>query len=172
MSDMHGDTPSPDLSLPTKMGVGVQVPAVVFDIDGVICDSAPGMAEAIAEAGDAGKVDWIEWNKGDFAAHTEYIALAQILANADVAIILLTARQEPSREDTEKWLINNDMPFDELFMRPMDHDYFSWKADAIRALLHSAYDVQLILDDSIHHAESMRPFAPVIFVQTVASHLQ
>jgi hypothetical protein len=173
MSDLHGDTPSPDLMLPTKAGVGVQIPAVVFDLDGVLCDSAGDMFEAIEEAkGDTNAIDWLEWNKGDFDVIPEYVTLAMILANADVAVIILTARQEPSREVTTKWLEANGVPCDELLMRPMDHDYHTWKADAIRALLSSPYDVQLVLDDSYHHCESMRPFTPVIQVRNVASHLQ
>jgi uncharacterized HAD superfamily protein len=157
-----------------EMGLGIRVPAVVFDIDGVLCDSAESMAAAIEEArGDARRVDWATWNRGAFPCHPEYVALAQLLANADIAVILLTARQEDSTEATEKWLIENDVPYDELLMRPMDHAYETWKADAIQALQNSPYDVQLVLDDSYHHANSMRACGvPVIQVHSSASLLQ
>jgi phosphoglycolate phosphatase-like HAD superfamily hydrolase len=173
MSDMHSEGPG-DVMLPTSTGIGILVPAVVFDLDGVLCDSADAMFEAIEEAkGESRSIDWEEWNKGDFECIPEYVTLAQVLANADVAIIILTARQEVSREVTAKWLEANAVPVDELLMRPMDHDYETWKGDAIRALHGSAYDVQLVFDDSYHHVEQMRAAGvPVIQVRNVASHLQ
>jgi phosphoglycolate phosphatase-like HAD superfamily hydrolase len=157
------------------MGVGMRVPAIVFDIDGVLCDSAQSIADAIEAAhAVAEHVDWIEWNKGEFACHPEYVALAQLLAQADVAIILLTARQEPSREVTELWLQKHSIPFDELLMRPMDHDYFTWKQDALLALRSSAFDVKVVLEDSSAHVAAIRREVelPVIHVQNVGSHLQ
>ena len=91
-----------------------------------------------------------------------------------MAIILLTARQEPSRTVTELWLQKNTVPYDELLMRPIDHEYFVWKYDALQALQSDgAYDVQLVIDDSEAHCLQMRRLGvPVIHVSNVASQLQ
>ena len=39
---------------------------------------------------------------------------------ADITVILCSGRPETCREDTEDWLSDNDVQYDELFMRPAD----------------------------------------------------
>lgn len=43
--------------------------------------------------------------------------IARVLKQSGLPIIIVSGRSDDCREDTEKWLINNFVPYDELFMR-------------------------------------------------------
>lgn len=171
MTDEHG-MPVSVTERAADMAAPFQVPAVVFDIDGVLCDSGQSIRDACAEAGSGAAVDWEQWCHGEFPAMEGYCELLHTLFMADVAIVLLTARQECSREPTEKWLADNNIPFDELLMRPDSEDYETWKTTALTALASSTYSVKVVLEDSAGHCAAIRALGiPVIHVQSPASQL-
>ena len=67
----------------------------------------------------------------------------------DYQIIIVTGRSESCREDTMKWLIKHDIPFDEVFMRADDdnrHDY-SMKTEMYKTHIEPKYTVLFVLED-------------------------
>src|SRR3990167_4219043 len=61
----------------------------------------------------------------------------------DYQMIMGTGRSESGREDTMKWLIKHDIPFDEVFMRADDdnrHDY-SMKTEMYKTHIEPKYTV-------------------------------
>lgn len=82
----------------------------------------------------------------------EHIAeLVRTLHAAGYAIIIMSGRTDSCQEETERWLIDNNIPYDEIFMRRtvedkgrkdnlVKHDLF-WDNVADK------YDVQFCLDD-------------------------
>jgi len=88
----------------------LSVKTVLFDIDGTISHAQ-------------GKRDPYDWSKVDLDVVDEKMR-ETILAYhyLEFIIIIVTGRDSSAREKTEKWLFNNKIPFDHLFMKA-ENDY-------------------------------------------------
>lgn len=88
--------------------------AVIFDMDGSLCDTA-------------GIVHLIEGEERDFAAfhaasaecppHDEIVAAARDQRDQGRAILVVTSREFIWRDLTLDWLVAHDVPYDGLYMR-------------------------------------------------------
>jgi uncharacterized HAD superfamily protein len=89
----------------------------VFDIDGTIADNSH-------------RTKWVEQKPKDWKKYNETMAqdkpiddiieLMDVFADRDWSyrIVLCTGREDVYREVTEKWLNDNDIPWNALYMRP------------------------------------------------------
>jgi len=87
---------------------------VIFDVDGTIADCQHRVKYARGEEKD--------WGKFFSLVHldvpiTENIEKLKEYVQDNKRVILLSARSEVCREQTEKWMIDNDIPFFHLIMR-------------------------------------------------------
>ncbi|MBA3488358.1 MAG: polynucleotide kinase [Longispora sp.] len=84
--------------------------AIVFDVDGTL-----------ALRGDHANVRrWYDWHRvGEDSPNEAVVELAQTIARAGLhRIIVMSGRDEVCRAETEQWLREQNVPFDELYMRP------------------------------------------------------
>jgi FMN phosphatase YigB (HAD superfamily) len=90
--------------------------ALIFDLDGTLADTED--YEALH------KINSDEFR--DVARHAE--PYPQMVAKAIAAkrdgreVVILTARSAHYRKDTKEWLHKHHIPYDALFMRPVDND--------------------------------------------------
>lgn len=87
----------------------------VFDIDGTVADNSA-------------RTKWVEQTPKDWKKYNETMAydkpiadiieLLQTIDNGISTIIFCTGREEVYREVTEKWLRNQDITWNALYMRP------------------------------------------------------
>ena len=112
--------------------------AVWVDIDGTIA--------SMKNCG-RGPFDWHRVGEDDPIQHV--IDVVHALRDARYKIVIMSGRDEVSREATIEWLNKHKIPFDDLFMRPagsqekdnkIKHDLF-WEHVAPK------YDIRFALDD-------------------------
>ena len=61
--------------------------------------------------------------------NTPVIKMAQMLKSQGFDIVIFSGRSKVSYRTTRQWLIQNDVPFDDLHMRPTD-DYHHYMKDS------------------------------------------
>jgi predicted kinase len=112
--------------------------AVWLDIDGTVAD--------MKRCG-RGPFEWHRVGEDDPIQHV--VDVVHALRDAGYKIVVMSGRDEVSKEDTVLWLKKHDIPFDDIFMRPegsqekdnkIKHDLF-WEHVAPK------YDVRFALDD-------------------------
>jgi len=110
--------------------------AVVVDVDGTI---------ALME----GKRTPFEWEKvGLDSPNTPIINLVKKLAQS-FKIIIVSGRDGCCRKETEKWLVDNEVPVDQFFMRPagdVRRDSVI-KEEIFYRFIDPMFEVELVLDD-------------------------
>lgn len=81
--------------------------AVIFDVDGTLAHTN----------GKRGPFEWekVELDDPDHAV----VKILRNLNDAGLKIIIVSGRDAVCQEKTERWLLNNEIPYDRLFMRPM-----------------------------------------------------
>ena len=122
-------------------------PAVVFDIDGVLAN-ADHRQEILFSGGR--RKNW----KAFFAAAGEDAVIAEVarateLMDRDLCIVLLTARPTTIQRTTITWLLQHDLRWDLLVMRP-EGDFRSSpeaKRFAVHELRAAGFDLRLAFDD-------------------------
>lgn len=129
--------------------------AVIFDIDGVLCDSTPLMEEykrqKDAEGIDWRNVPWLDYDPSGADHHPGWVTLCNMLYWSGFHIILLTARQWSKKEATEKWLQEHEVAWDTIIMwNPEDHSYEDYK-EATVLRLRAAFHIKLAIDDDANH---------------------
>lgn len=77
------------------------------------------------------------------------VAAGEMAAGGEFAVLIVTARHEPYREMTEKWLNDNGIAYDRLYMRGDDdrRPDHKVKADILAQILDDGYDPFLVIDD-------------------------
>lgn len=97
----------------------VKPEAVIFDVDGTLCDVRP-----IRHYVEGGNRDFDSFHKA--SAHClpndDVVEAARIANIEGKYVIVVTGRAEKFRRLTAMWMITHEIPFDELHMRP-DHDF-------------------------------------------------
>lgn len=90
--------------------------AVIFDLDGTLAD--------IDDYEALHKIDSDEFRV--VARHAEayphMVALAKEAKAKGRDVVILTARSAHYRDDTKKWLHSHGVPYDQLYMRPINND--------------------------------------------------
>ena len=102
---------------------------VIFDLDGTLALIDKRRALATKD----GKMDWDVFFSADNikldVPNTPVIKMAQMLDSQGFNIVILSGRSKVSYRTTRQWLIQNDVPFDDLHMRPTD-DYHHYMKDS------------------------------------------
>jgi hypothetical protein len=120
-------------------------PAVVFDLDGVLSDA--GGRQHLLERP---RRDWDAFFEacGDDALIAEVARLLEVL-DADLRVVLLTARPIRVQPQTLTWLGVHGLRWDLLVMRDWG-DYGAsrdFKRDAVRDLRERGFDLRLAFED-------------------------
>jgi phosphoglycolate phosphatase-like HAD superfamily hydrolase len=91
-----------------------------------------------------------EWTKVYQDKVNEPVAdLVRRLKTSGLSVIIVTGRDGVALEDTKRWLIDNSIPFDEIFSRPVRN----FEKDSIikRRIydtnIRDRWDIQFVLDD-------------------------
>ena len=96
---------------------------VIFDLDGTLAliDKRRALATK-----DNGKIDWdVFFDRDNIkldVPNTPVITMAQLLHSQGFRIVIFSGRSKATWRTTRQWLIQNDVPFDMLQMRPNDRD--------------------------------------------------
>lgn len=135
-------------SYPTKMFVAPKERrgAICFDMDGTLNDISK-----VRHFLDGKYRDFDSFHRmSEFEpAHEEVLQMARDAHAAGFAVLITTARSEPYRETTQKWLDDFDVPYENIFMRgekDMRSDYEVKKDMFIEISKH--YDVVRCVDDN------------------------
>ena len=102
---------------------------VIFDLDGTLAliDKRRDLATK------NGKMDWdVFFHRDNIkldVPNTPVIKMAQMLKSQGFTIVIFSGRSKVSYRTTRQWLIQNDVPFDDLHMRPTD-DYHHYMKDS------------------------------------------
>ena len=102
---------------------------VIFDLDGTLALIDKRRAIATKD----GKMDWdVFFDRDNIkldVPNTPVIKMAQMLKSQGFDIVIFSGRSKVSYRTTRQWLIQNDVPFDMLQMRPTD-DYHHYMKDS------------------------------------------
>ena len=102
---------------------------VIFDLDGTLALIDKRRALATKN----GKMDWDVFFNADNikldVPNKPVITMAQSLHSQGFKIVIFSGRSKVSYRTTRQWLIQNDIPFDMLQMRPTD-DYHHYMKDS------------------------------------------
>ena len=120
---------------------------ILFDIDGTLAN-----IEHRRHFLDQENPDWKSFNAemGGDTPNVPIVALYKTLwAAGNFALILVTGRNERSREITEQWLTWNAIPFEQMLMRP-DNDFrpdHLIKEEILKSLLGAGTEIEFVVDD-------------------------
>ena len=96
---------------------------VIFDLDGTLALIDTRRALSLKMNG---KMDWDKFfdpnNIQLDDPNTPVITTAQLLLSQGFRIVIFSGRSKATYRTTRQWLIQNDVPFDDLHMRPNDID--------------------------------------------------
>lgn len=111
--------------------------AFLVDVDGTL-----------AHMRTRGPFDWkrVEEDEVDEAVS---LVVRSLNKSAEFYILVMSGRDSSCRRETEDWLLDNDIPFDGLFMRPegdMRKDNIV-KSELFDTYVRDNFDVQFVLDD-------------------------
>ena len=104
---------------------------VIFDLDGTLADIT---ARRKLATKDNGKLDWDVFLDRDNikldVPNQKVVDMARMINDTDkYQIWILSGRTKATYRTTRNWLIQNDIPFDDLIMRPTD-DYHHYMKDS------------------------------------------
>ncbi len=123
--------------------------AVIIDIDGTLSNS---------EHREDLKGKWDEYFNAAYkdTLYEDSKQIAEMLDNS-CEIILLTGRPERIREDTLKWLADNEIAYDTLIMRPEGdkRSGVETKKDLFERYIEGKYDILFVVDDE---AQNLKMF--------------
>ena len=108
---------------------------VIFDLDGTLADIDTRRALSLKMNG---KMDWDKFldpqNIKLDEPNTPVIKMAQMLDSQGFNIVILSGRSKVSYRTTRQWLIQNDVPFDDLHMRPTSDDWHYMKDSDLKQI--------------------------------------
>lgn len=118
----------------------------IFDIDGTLADTAHRLHHIKAKPPN--------WDAFFAECVNDPVIepvreLAQVLTAQGYKIILVSGRTDKVREQTEAWLADNGVPYQELHMRA-EGDYrqdFIVKAEILDAILAEGHEIAFVVDD-------------------------
>ena len=105
---------------------------VIFDLDGTL--ALIDKRRAISTKDD-GKMDWdVFFDPQNISLddpNTPVIKIAQMLKSQGFTIVIFSGRSKATYRTTRQWLIQNDVPFDLLKMRPNDNENANIKINIV-----------------------------------------
>ena len=108
---------------------------VIFDLDGTL--ALIDKRRAISTK-DNGKMDWdVFFDPKNIALdqpNTPVIKMAQMLDSQGFNIVIFSGRSKATYRTTRQWLIQNDVPFDDLHMRPTSDDWHFMKDSDLKQI--------------------------------------
>ena len=108
---------------------------VIFDLDGTLADIDTRRALSLKMNG---KMDWDKFfdpqNIQLDEPNTPVIKMAQMLDSQGFNIVILSGRSKATYRTTRQWLIQNDVPFDDLHMRPTSDDWHFMKDSDLKQI--------------------------------------
>ena len=116
--------------------------AIIVDTDGTIATHYDSKGNQLREHHDYAQV-------GIDLPVPEIIHLVQMYEYRGYHIVIVTGRMDHCRKETIEWLIDNNVEFDELFMRKFK-DFRPdniVKSEIYEAYIEEQYDVEFVLDD-------------------------
>ena len=108
---------------------------VIFDLDGTLAliDKRRDISTK-----DNGKMDWdIFFNPDNIdldIPNTPVVKMAQMLDSQGFNIVIFSGRSNRTRRATFAWLKDNDIPFDDLRMRPTSKNWHFMKDDKLKQI--------------------------------------
>ena len=124
---------------------------VIFDLDGTLAliDKRRALATK------SGKMDWdVFFDRDNIkldVPNTPVIKMAQMLDSQGFNIVIFSGRSKATYRTTRQWLIQNDVPFDDLHMRSTHKDEHFMKDSDLKQLWLDALidkdDVFAVFDD-------------------------
>jgi hypothetical protein len=124
-------------------------PAVVFDVDGTLAEFDANVLGHLVH----GPVKYWDafFDAMDVTAPVADIErLLRILHGTGQAIVICTGRPEGWRDRTEAWLKAHEIPFDGVYLRPVDADHRSdedVKEDLLQQIRADGFAPWLVVDD-------------------------
>ena len=124
---------------------------VIFDLDGTLALIDKRRALATKD----GKMDWdVFFDRDNIkldVPNTPVIKMAQMLKSQGFDIVIFSGRSKVSYRTTRQWLIQNDVPFDDLHMRPTSDDWHYMKDSDLKQIWLDTVvdkdDVFVVFDD-------------------------
>ena len=125
---------------------------VIFDLDGTLADISVRRNLATK---DNGKMDWdVFFDRDNIkldVPNQKVVDMARMINDTDrYQIFILSGRSKSTYRTTQQWLIQNDIPFDDLIMRPTDkHHHYMKDSDLKQMWLDSIGkdSVAMVFDD-------------------------
>ena len=125
---------------------------VIFDLDGTLADIT---ARRTLSTKDNGKMDWdIFFDRDNIkldVPNQKVVDMARMIKDTDrYQIWILSGRSKATYRTTRQWLIQNDIPFDNLIMRPTDkHHHYMKDSDLKQMWLDDigVDNVAMVFDD-------------------------
>ena len=125
---------------------------VIFDLDGTLADIT---ARRKLATKDNGKLDWdVFFDRDNIkldVPNQKVVDMARMINDTDrYQIFILSGRSKSTYRTTQQWLIQNDIPFDDLIMRPTDkHHHYMKDSDLKQMWLDSIGkdSVAMVFDD-------------------------
>ena len=106
----------------------------IFDLDGTLALIDKRRALATKD----GKMDWdVFFHRDNIkldVPNTPVIKMAQMLKSQGFDIVIFSGRSKVSYRTTRQWLIQNDVPFDDLHMRPTSDDWHFMKDSTLKQI--------------------------------------
>ncbi|MET0930318.1 MAG: HAD family acid phosphatase [Aeromicrobium sp.] len=125
--------------------------AVIFDMDGTLCDTS-GIVHLIE--GDEKDYHAFHAASADCPAHDEVVAAAKEQADQGRAVLVVTSREFIWRDLTLNWLVAHDVPHDGLYMRIV--------GDFRKDVVIKTDILRQITDDGFHVLEAWEDQAAVV----------
>ena len=125
---------------------------VIFDLDGTLADIT---ARRNLSTKDNGKMDWdVFFDRDNIkldVPNQKVVDMARMINMTDrYQIFILSGRSKSTYRTTQQWLIQNDIPFDDLIMRPTDkHHHYMKDSDLKQMWLDDigVNNVAMVFDD-------------------------
>lgn len=118
--------------------------AIIVDIDGTLSD-ASGRLHYITNGNKNFKAFFAECHKDPCREHIKAICKCY-----PGVVLLLTGRHEELRKTTEKWLNDNEVHYDYLFMKPNHKQFIKdvvFKKEIYLDVISRVYDIDYAIDD-------------------------
>ena len=118
----------------------------VFDLDGTICDVRHRRQYVATKPR-----NWDAWNAG-LVNDTPNVAVQKVFQalrnDQDIELIIVSGRSDDYKEQTIKWLIDNEIFYDEIYMRKYkDHRDDAVVKGEIADEIEKTYNILGVFDD-------------------------
>ena len=124
--------------------------AVIFDLDGTVCDDSHRQTILLNNKGNITDDIWRQYHSACVDdAPIDIVCRCLYLLSLDNEIIIITGRDEQYRQITLDWLLKHNLPHDELYMRPNGHHVSSveFKRNIYNEQIKDKFDIVGVFED-------------------------